>query len=142
MGRFDFLPTAIWCRGLTFHILSMQAMAMVPQRDKALQEELNKQNSNDTLRATFATQANAVGAYIQAKMEVSAAVNVQLLNQSVGCRSNNQNQTRRHRAQLGRNFNGFALAGNWQDIHRDERHSGGPADPPEGVPADHHVLHA
>lgn len=45
-------------------------MAMVPQRDKALQEELNKQNSNDTLRATFATQANAVGAYIQAKMEV------------------------------------------------------------------------
>lgn len=50
--------------------LCLQAMAMVPQRDKALQEELNKQNSNDTLRATFATQANAVGAYIQAKMEV------------------------------------------------------------------------
>ncbi|KAF0030233.1 hypothetical protein F2P81_016964 [Scophthalmus maximus] len=44
-------------------------MAMVPQRDDALQEELNKQNSNDTLRAEFATQANAVGAYIQDKME-------------------------------------------------------------------------
>lgn len=43
---------------------------MVPLRDNALQEELNKQNSNDTLRATFATQANTVGAYIQAKMEV------------------------------------------------------------------------
>lgn len=43
---------------------------MVPLRDTALQDELNKQNSNDTLRATFATQANAVGAYIQAKMEV------------------------------------------------------------------------
>lgn len=43
---------------------------MVPLRDNALQDELNKQNSNDTLRATFATQANTVGAYIQAKMEV------------------------------------------------------------------------
>lgn len=43
---------------------------MVPQRDNALQEELNKQKSNDTLRATFATQANAVGAYIKDKMEV------------------------------------------------------------------------
>lgn len=60
---------------------------MVPQRDKALQEELNKQNSNDTLRATFATQANAVGAYIQAKMEVTAAVDIQRLNQSLWCRS-------------------------------------------------------
>lgn len=49
----------------------LQAMQMVPQRDSALQEELNKQNSNDTLRAKFATQANAVGAYIQAKMEVT-----------------------------------------------------------------------
>uniref|UniRef100_A0A8D3DKC2 Actinin, alpha 4 n=1 Tax=Scophthalmus maximus TaxID=52904 RepID=A0A8D3DKC2_SCOMX len=46
-----------------------KVMAMVPQRDDALQEELNKQNSNDTLRAEFATQANAVGAYIQDKME-------------------------------------------------------------------------
>lgn len=45
-------------------------MAMVPLRDSALQDELNKQNSNDTLRAKFATQANAVGAYIQEKMEV------------------------------------------------------------------------
>lgn len=43
---------------------------MVPLRDTALQGELNKQNSNDTLRAKFATQANTVGAYIQAKMEV------------------------------------------------------------------------
>ena len=47
-----------------------QAMAMVPLRDTALQDELNKQNSNDTLRAKFATQANTVGAYIQEKMEV------------------------------------------------------------------------
>uniref|UniRef100_A0A3Q3MRV1 Actinin alpha 4 n=1 Tax=Mastacembelus armatus TaxID=205130 RepID=A0A3Q3MRV1_9TELE len=38
-----------------------KAMTMVPQRDSALQEELNKQNSNDSLRAKFATQANTVG---------------------------------------------------------------------------------
>uniref|UniRef100_A0A3B3DX17 Actinin alpha 4 n=1 Tax=Oryzias melastigma TaxID=30732 RepID=A0A3B3DX17_ORYME len=55
-----------------------QAMAMVPQRDKALQEELNKQNSNDTLRATFATQANAVGAYIQAKMEEIGRISIEM----------------------------------------------------------------
>lgn len=48
----------------------LQAMELVPLRDNALQDELNKQNSNDTLRAKFATQANTVGAYIQAKMEV------------------------------------------------------------------------
>ncbi|XP_013889274.1 alpha-actinin-4 isoform X1 [Austrofundulus limnaeus] len=55
-----------------------KAMAMVPQRDKALQEELNKQNSNDTLRATFATQANAVGAYIQAKMEEIGRISIEM----------------------------------------------------------------
>lgn len=55
---------------LTLHACVVQAMAMVPLRDSALQDELNKQNSNDTLRAKFATQANAVGAYIHEKMEV------------------------------------------------------------------------
>ncbi|KAL3991350.1 troponin I, fast skeletal muscle [Sarotherodon galilaeus] len=55
-----------------------QAMAMVPLRDNALQEELNKQNSNDTLRATFATQANAVGAYIQAKMEEIGRISIEM----------------------------------------------------------------
>ncbi|XP_017292873.1 alpha-actinin-4 isoform X2 [Kryptolebias marmoratus] len=55
-----------------------KAMAMVPQRDKALQEELNKQNSNDSLRATFATQANAVGAYIQAKMEEIGRISIEM----------------------------------------------------------------
>lgn len=43
---------------------------MVPQRDKALLDELNKQNSNDELRVKFATQANEVGNHIKAKMEV------------------------------------------------------------------------
>lgn len=45
-------------------------MELVPLRDKALQEELSKQNSNDELRQKFAKQANAVGAYTKAKMEV------------------------------------------------------------------------
>lgn len=54
-------------------------MAMVPLRDGALQDELNKQNSNDTLRAKFATQANAVGAYIHEKMEVTAQQKTPLL---------------------------------------------------------------
>uniref|UniRef100_A0A671W9Z4 Actinin alpha 4 n=1 Tax=Sparus aurata TaxID=8175 RepID=A0A671W9Z4_SPAAU len=55
-----------------------KAMQMVPQRDSALQEELNKQNSNDTLRAKFATQANAVGAYIQAKMEEIGRISIEM----------------------------------------------------------------
>uniref|UniRef100_A0A8C2WTZ9 Actinin alpha 4 n=1 Tax=Cyclopterus lumpus TaxID=8103 RepID=A0A8C2WTZ9_CYCLU len=55
-----------------------KAMAMVPLRDNALQDELNKQNSNDTLRAKFATQANTVGAYIQAKMEEIGRISIEM----------------------------------------------------------------
>ncbi|TMS06988.1 Alpha-actinin-4 [Larimichthys crocea] len=55
-----------------------KAMAMVPLRDTALQDELNKQNNNDTLRAKFATQANAVGAYIQAKMEEIGRISIEM----------------------------------------------------------------
>ncbi|XP_027855230.1 alpha-actinin-4 isoform X1 [Xiphophorus couchianus] len=55
-----------------------KAMAMVPQRDNALQHELNKQNSNDSLRATFAAQANSVGAYIQAKMEEIGRISIEM----------------------------------------------------------------
>ncbi|XP_038140817.1 alpha-actinin-4-like isoform X3 [Cyprinodon tularosa] len=55
-----------------------KAMAMVPQRDTALQDELNKQNSNDSLRATFAKQANTVGAYIQAKMEEIGRISIEM----------------------------------------------------------------
>ncbi|XP_040903153.1 alpha-actinin-4-like isoform X2 [Toxotes jaculatrix] len=55
-----------------------KAMAMVPLRDNALQDELNKQNSNDTLRATFATQANTVGAYIQEKMEEIGRISIEM----------------------------------------------------------------
>uniref|UniRef100_A0A8D0D3J4 Actinin alpha 4 n=1 Tax=Sander lucioperca TaxID=283035 RepID=A0A8D0D3J4_SANLU len=55
-----------------------KAMDMVPLRDNALQDELNKQNSNDTLRAKFATQANTVGAYIQAKMEEIGRISIEM----------------------------------------------------------------
>ncbi|XP_054883890.1 alpha-actinin-4-like isoform X2 [Poeciliopsis prolifica] len=55
-----------------------KAMAMVPQRDNALQDELNKQNNNDSLRATFAAQANAVGAYLQAKMEEIGRISIEM----------------------------------------------------------------
>lgn len=50
--------------------LCLQVLELVPQRDTALQGELHKQNSNDKLRASFASQANKVGAHIKAKMEV------------------------------------------------------------------------
>uniref|UniRef100_A0AAX7TT25 Actinin alpha 4 n=1 Tax=Astatotilapia calliptera TaxID=8154 RepID=A0AAX7TT25_ASTCA len=63
---------------IVHNIEEIQAMAMVPLRDNALQEELNKQNSNDTLRATFATQANTVGAYIQAKMEEIGRISIEM----------------------------------------------------------------
>ncbi|XP_074534847.1 alpha-actinin-4 isoform X2 [Halichoeres trimaculatus] len=55
-----------------------KAVGMVPQRDNALQEELNKQNNNDSLRAKFATQANTVGAYIQEKMEEIGRISIEM----------------------------------------------------------------
>lgn len=52
-------------------VVLFQAMELVPQRDRALQGELHKQNSNDELRKKFADKANEVGAYSKAKMEVT-----------------------------------------------------------------------
>ncbi|KAM9318267.1 alpha-actinin-4-like isoform 2-T2 [Pholidichthys leucotaenia] len=51
---------------------------MVPQRDTALQDELNKQNRNDSLRATFANRANEVGSFIQAKMEEISKISIEM----------------------------------------------------------------
>uniref|UniRef100_A0A674PN24 Actinin alpha 4 n=1 Tax=Takifugu rubripes TaxID=31033 RepID=A0A674PN24_TAKRU len=51
---------------------------LVPRRDTALQDELNKQNSNDELRAKFASQANKVGAYIKAKMEEIGRISIEM----------------------------------------------------------------
>lgn len=47
-----------------------QVQQLVPKRDQALQEEQNRQNSNEHLRRQFGSQANRVGPWIQTKMEV------------------------------------------------------------------------
>ncbi|NXR19840.1 ACTN4 protein, partial [Cinclus mexicanus] len=46
-----------------------QVQQLVPKRDQALQEEQNRQNSNEHLRRQFGSQANRVGPWIQTKME-------------------------------------------------------------------------
>lgn len=42
----------------------------MPIRDQSLQEELARQHANERLRRQFAAQANAIGPWIQNKMEV------------------------------------------------------------------------
>ncbi|CDQ73244.1 unnamed protein product [Oncorhynchus mykiss] len=51
---------------------------LVPQRDRALQEELAKQQSNDHLRRKFANQANIVGPWIQTKMEEIGRISIEM----------------------------------------------------------------
>ncbi|KAL0972982.1 hypothetical protein UPYG_G00197280 [Umbra pygmaea] len=51
---------------------------LVPKRDRALQEELAKQQSNDNLRRKFATQANMVGPWIQTKMEEIGRISIEM----------------------------------------------------------------
>ncbi|CAG06356.1 unnamed protein product, partial [Tetraodon nigroviridis] len=55
-----------------------KVLELVPRRDTALQDELNKQNSNDKLRASFASQANKVGAHIKAKMEEIGRISIEM----------------------------------------------------------------
>lgn len=55
-----------------------QANELVPMRDQALQNELNKQESNEKLRLKFACQANTVGKYIEAKMEEIARISIEM----------------------------------------------------------------
>lgn len=47
-----------------------QVRKLVPKRDQMLQEELARQQVNERLRRQFAAQANAIGPWIQGKMEV------------------------------------------------------------------------
>nr|XP_057937030.1 alpha-actinin-4 isoform X1 [Doryrhamphus excisus] len=56
-----------------------QAQKLVPQRDKALQEELRKQQSHDNLRRNFAEQANVVGPWIQNKMEEIGTISIEMI---------------------------------------------------------------
>ncbi|KAL4647413.1 alpha-actinin-4 isoform X1 [Arapaima gigas] len=51
---------------------------LVPQRDKALQEELGRQQSNDHLRRQFANQANVIGPWIQNKMEEIGQISIEM----------------------------------------------------------------
>ncbi|XP_018598340.1 alpha-actinin-4 isoform X2 [Scleropages formosus] len=51
---------------------------LVPQRDKALQEELGRQQSNDHLRRQFANQANVIGPWIQNKMEEIGRISIEM----------------------------------------------------------------
>uniref|UniRef100_A0A8C2LXA9 F-actin cross-linking protein n=1 Tax=Cricetulus griseus TaxID=10029 RepID=A0A8C2LXA9_CRIGR len=47
---------------------------LVPVRDQSLQEELARQHANERLRRQFAAQANAIGPWIQNKMEVGGSL--------------------------------------------------------------------
>jgi len=49
---------------------SLQVRKLVPSRDQMLQEELTRQQVNERLRRQFAAQANAIGPWIQGKVEV------------------------------------------------------------------------
>ncbi|KAJ8383648.1 hypothetical protein AAFF_G00216190 [Aldrovandia affinis] len=51
---------------------------LVPQRDQALKDELERQQSNDHLRRQFASQANAVGPWIHDKMEEIGRISIEL----------------------------------------------------------------
>lgn len=51
-------------------VLVVQVKKLVPQRDGALQEEMARQHAHERLRRQFAAQANLIGPWIQARMEV------------------------------------------------------------------------
>ncbi|KRY29804.1 Alpha-actinin, sarcomeric [Trichinella spiralis] len=47
---------------------------LVPNRDNQLQQEMNRQQSNDRLRRTFAEKANAVGPYLEQQLSQVATI--------------------------------------------------------------------
>ncbi|XP_065749863.1 alpha-actinin-2 isoform X7 [Phocoena phocoena] len=59
-------------------IEEIQVKQLVPIRDQSLQEELARQHANERLRRQFAAQANAVGPWIQNKMEEIARSSIQI----------------------------------------------------------------
>ncbi|KFO28365.1 Alpha-actinin-3 [Fukomys damarensis] len=68
---------------------------LVPSRDQTLQDELSRQQVNERLRRQFAAQANAVGPWIQAKVEevgrLAAGLAGSLEEQMAGLRQQEQN---------------------------------------------------
>ncbi|XP_063469512.1 alpha-actinin-2 isoform X10 [Symphalangus syndactylus] len=59
-------------------IEEIQVKQLVPIRDQSLQEELARQHANERLRRQFAAQANAIGPWIQNKMEEIARSSIQI----------------------------------------------------------------
>ena len=53
-------------------------MSLVPQRDRNLQQELGKQETNERLRLQFAQKANAAGPWIEKQIEAVAAIHTQM----------------------------------------------------------------
>lgn len=110
-------------------------MELVPQRDRALQDELHKQNYNDELRKKFANKANEVGAYTKAKMEVTDPLDpgvfwgfARLCNMQQKC---TYPMSVSFRCPAGNRFKGY----------RDARHSRETAGRPEGLPGEHRIVH-
>ncbi|EDL33075.1 actinin alpha 3 [Mus musculus] len=68
---------------------------LVPSRDQTLQEELARQQVNERLRRQFAAQANAIGPWIQGKVEevgrLAAGLAGSLEEQMAGLRQQEQN---------------------------------------------------
>ncbi|XP_075404110.1 alpha-actinin-3 isoform X3 [Tenrec ecaudatus] len=68
---------------------------LVPSRDQTLQEELARQQVNDRVRRQFAAQANAIGPWIQGKVEevgrLAAGMMGSLEEQMAGLRQQEQN---------------------------------------------------
>ncbi|KAK3560026.1 hypothetical protein QTP86_033825, partial [Hemibagrus guttatus] len=65
-------PTEIsfkWDKSQWLEENGRQVKRLVPQRDAALRDELSRQQANERLRRQFAAQANAIGPWIQARME-------------------------------------------------------------------------
>ncbi|XP_006146013.1 alpha-actinin-2 isoform X2 [Tupaia chinensis] len=65
---------------------------LVPIRDQSLQEELARQHANERLRRQFAAQANAIGPWIQSKMEEIARSSMQI----TGALEDQMNQLKQH----------------------------------------------
>lgn len=64
-------PTNIYCDITPAHINQSweKVKRLVPQRGNSLQEEMSRQNVNERFRRQFAAQANAIGPWIQSRME-------------------------------------------------------------------------
>ncbi|XP_068833788.1 alpha-actinin-3 isoform X11 [Capricornis sumatraensis] len=80
---------------LVHSVEETQVRKLVPSRDQMLQEELTRQQVNERLRRQFAAQANAIGPWIQGKVEevgrLAAGMAGSLEEQMAGLRQQEQN---------------------------------------------------